>query len=58
MLLSTQTESTARVFGLTKAVEMIAAAGFDKWNDTERDKTARFREEPPVPGRVDWVNRR
>ena len=29
MLLSTQTESTARVFGLTKAVEMIAAAGFD-----------------------------
>ena len=36
----------------------IAAAGFDKWNDTERDKTARFREEPPVPGRVDWVNRR
>lgn len=33
----------------------IAAAGFDKWNDTERDKTARFYETPPVPGRVPWV---
>ena len=36
----------------------IAPAGFDKWNDTERDKTARFRETPPVPGRVSWVNQR
>ena len=36
----------------------IAAAGFDKWNDTNRDQTARFRETPPVPGRVAWVNKR
>lgn len=35
----------------------IAAAGFDKWNDTNRDQTARFYEEPPLPGRVPWVNR-
>lgn len=35
----------------------IAAAGFDKWNDTERDKTARFYETPAVPGRVPWCNR-
>ncbi len=36
----------------------IAPCGFDKWNDTHRDQTARFREVPPVGGRVDWVNRR
>ena len=35
----------------------IAAEGFDKWNDTERDKTARFYESPVVPGRVAWCNR-
>ena len=35
----------------------IAPLGFDKWNDTHRDKTARFYEEPPVPGRVPWVRR-
>lgn len=35
----------------------IAAEGFDKWNDTDRDKTARFYESPPVPGRVPWCNR-
>lgn len=35
----------------------IAAAGFDKWNDTNRDQTARFYEEPPISGRVPWVNR-
>lgn len=34
----------------------IAPEGFDKWNDTDRDRTARFRETPPVPGRVSWVN--
>ena len=34
----------------------IAQAGFDKWCDTQRDRTARFRETPPVPGRADWVN--
>ncbi|MBR6787699.1 MAG: pectin esterase [Clostridia bacterium] len=31
--------------------------GFDKWNDTERDKTARFYETPAVEGRVQWINR-
>ena len=35
----------------------IAAEGFDKWNDTRRDLTARFYEAPEVPGRVSWVNR-
>lgn len=35
----------------------IAASGFDKWNDTCRDRTARFYETPAVPGRVPWVNR-
>lgn len=35
----------------------IAAVGFDKWNDTHRDQTARFYESPAVPGRVDWINR-
>lgn len=33
----------------------IAGSGFDKWNDTERDKTARFSEYGNVPrGRVPW----
>ena len=35
----------------------IAPDGFDKWNDTHRDQTARFFETPAVPGRVPWVNR-
>ena len=35
----------------------IAPCGFDKWNDTDRDKTARFYETPAVPGRVAWANR-
>lgn len=35
----------------------IAPAGFDKWNDTGRDRTARFYETPPAPGRVPWVKR-
>ncbi len=35
----------------------IAEAGFDKWNDTHRDQTARFYETPVRPGRVDWINR-
>lgn len=35
----------------------IAPDGFDKWNDTDRDKTARFYETPEVAGRVGWVNR-
>ena len=33
----------------------IDPLGFDKWNDTDRDRTARFYEIPPVPGRVEWV---
>ena len=33
----------------------VAAAGFDKWSGTQRDRTARFFETPPVPGRVPWV---
>ncbi len=35
----------------------IAQAGFDKWNDTARDQTARFYEMPVRPGRVAWINR-
>lgn len=35
----------------------INPLGFDKWNDTNRDKTARFTEYPPVPSRVSWCNR-
>lgn len=33
----------------------ISPLGFDKWNDTHRDQTARFYEAPPVAGRVGWV---
>lgn len=33
----------------------ISPLGFDKWNDTNRDRTARFYEMPPVEGRVSWV---
>lgn len=33
----------------------ISPLGFDKWNDTGRDKTARFYETPSVQGRVSWV---
>lgn len=36
----------------------IASVGFDKWNDTHRDQTARFYESPAVPGRVGWINRK
>ena len=33
----------------------ISAEGFDKWNDTDRDKTARFAEYGDIPGgRVPW----
>ena len=35
--------------------EHISPLGFDKWNDTHRDQTARFYEAPPVEGRVGWV---
>lgn len=35
----------------------IVPAGFHKWNDTHRDKTARFYESPAPAGRVDWINR-
>ena len=34
----------------------ITREGFDKWNDTERDKTARFAEYGNIPsGRVKWA---
>lgn len=36
----------------------IALEGFDRWSGTRRDLTARFTETPPVPGRVDWINRK
>lgn len=36
----------------------IHPEGFDKWNDTRRDLTARFFETPAISGRVPWVNRR
>ena len=36
----------------------IAPGGFDKWNDTHRDQTARFHETPAIPGRVPWCNRK
>lgn len=35
----------------------IARAGFDKWEGTDRDRTARFLETPPQEGRVPWCNR-
>lgn len=35
----------------------ISPLGFDKWNDTHRDETARFYEQPAVAGRVKWINR-
>ena len=35
----------------------IAPEGFDKWQGTNRDGTARFYETPVVPGRVPWINR-
>ncbi len=33
----------------------ISPLGFDKWNDTHRDQTARFYEQPPVQGRAAWA---
>ena len=36
----------------------IAAEGFNKWNDTHRDQTARFYETPLPPGRVSWAKTR
>lgn len=35
----------------------ITAEGFHKWNDTNRDRTARFFETPAVLGRAAWINR-
>ena len=35
----------------------ICEAGYDKWNDTERDKTARFYEKPMPRGRVTWAKK-
>lgn len=36
----------------------ISPLGFDKWNDTNRDRTARFYENPAIEGRVPWVKHR
>ena len=36
----------------------IAPEGFDKWQGTDRDRTARFYETPVTPGRVSWINRK
>lgn len=36
----------------------IHPEGFNKWNDTQRDKTARFYETPLPPGRVPWAKTR
>lgn len=38
--------------------EHIAPSGFDKWNGTDRDRTARFYESPSFPDRVGWINRK
>ena len=35
----------------------ISPLGFDKWNDTDRDKTARFYESPLPRGRVPWARK-
>lgn len=35
----------------------IAPEGFDKWEDTNRDKTARFYETPNIDGRVPWIRK-
>ncbi len=35
----------------------IHPAGFDPWQGTQRDKTARFTEEPKVETRVSWSNK-
>lgn len=36
----------------------ICPEGFNKWNDTHRDQTARFYETPLAPGRVPWARTR
>ena len=36
----------------------IAPCGFDKWQGTNRNRTARLFETPAVPGRVGWINRK
>ena len=52
-----------RDYGLVEFIDCtyeqhIAPAGFDKWNDTERDKTARFYETPLPACRVSWARTR
>ena len=42
-------------FDRCKYGKHINPLGFDKWNDTDRDRTARFFENPPTSGRVKWV---
>lgn len=48
-----------RDFGLCHFIDCsyakhINTDGFDKWNDTDRDRTARFYEYPQIPYRVTW----
>jgi len=45
------------VFENCEIGDHIAPEGFDKWNDTRRDLTARFFETPATAGRVTWINR-
>lgn len=52
-----------RDYGMSEFVDCsygshIAVAGFDKWQGTDRDRTARFYETPAIPGRVSWINRK
>lgn len=49
-----------RDYGLCEFIDCrygkhISPEGFDKWNDTDRDKTARFYEKPSIEGRVSWT---
>ncbi len=50
-----------RDYGLASFLECsyeahIAVVGFDPWQNSGRDKTARFYESPLQPGRVAWIN--
>lgn len=36
----------------------IAPEGFDPWGSSGRNRTARFREAPAIPGRANWINQR
>lgn len=42
-------------FDRCKYGKHINPLGFDKWQGTDRDRTARFFENPPIEGRVKWA---